>query len=968
VSAKVDAGASLVGIDLGTTNTVLAHADAAGGPVATFDIPQLTAPGEIGSAPLLPSARYHPLAAELQAGSLQLPWRQEDNPDPGGLPLVAIGRLARALGARTPGRLVVSAKSWLSHAGVDRTAPILPWGAPDEVPKVSPLAASASYLAHLRAAWNARHPDRPLEHQRIVLTIPASFDEGARALTVEAARLAGLPRVRLLEEPQAALYDWMHRHRATLADDLAGEGGPARLVLVADVGGGTTDFSLVQVALGDDGTPHLTRIGVGNHLILGGDNMDLALAHLVESKLGQPEGQRLSAARLAQLTERCRAAKEQLLAPDAPDGVGVTLLGDGARLVGASRTVPLSRLDVERIVLDGFFPFNAEQEGPQRTRAGLQAFGLPYASDAAITRHLAGFLRQHAPAARAALGLPEDDPRLPVPDTLLLNGGVFRGAALAQRLADVLSGWRAQHGEPPIKVLHNADPDVAVARGAVAYSLADLGRAPVIASGSARGYYLLLDGGLEGRLHAVCLLPRGARAGEETLLVERSFALRLERPVRFHLVSSVSDPGGRPALPGDLVDLDPLDVVRLPVIATVLRAHDGGVKDGGAKAGARGATVAVQLAATLSDVGTLAVYCVAEDDAARRWQLEFQLRAQDGDAAGDAAASDAPPPQVEEAVRRIDRIFGARNQQVDAREVRQLRATLEHLLGGRERWETPLLRRLFDALMERAKGRRRSAEHERVWLNLAGWCLRPGFGDPLDGWRIEQLWALFPAGVQYQKDSQVRAEWWTLWRRVAGGLVVEAQLRLLDDFAFNLQAEPGERARRPVTLVDGSEDDMLRLGASLERIPAAYKAEIGDWMVGRIMAIPPAPKPDPKAAATYARYLWALARVGARIPLYGSAHEVAPPEAAARWLRELLRLDWKRIEPAGFAAAHIARRTGDRSRDIEDPLRDELLRRFAASNAPAGWAAMVAEVVELDQASTTRMYGDALPPGLTLLK
>jgi hypothetical protein len=300
--------------------------------------------------------------------------------------------------------------------------------------------------------------------------------------------------------------------------------------------------------------------------------------------------------------------------------------------------------------------------------------------------------------------------------------------------------------------------------------------------------------------------------------------------------------------------------------------------------------------------------------------------------------------------------------------VRQLRGSLEHLLGARDRWDTPLLRRLFDALMERARGRRRSSEHERVWLNLAGWCLRPGFGHPLDEWRIEQLWALFPPGAQYFKDSQVRAEWWTLWRRVSGGLSTEAQLRLLDDFAFNLQAEPAERAKRPATLVDGSEDDMLRLGASLERIPAAYKAEIGDWMVGQIMAIPSSPKPDPKAAATYARYLWALARVGARQPLHGSAHEVAPADAAGRWISELLKLDWKRIEPAGFAAAHIARKTGDRSRDIEENLREQVLQRLAAGGAPASWGAMVRDVVELDQESRTRMFGDALPPGLKLLR
>lgn len=952
----MDASTYLVGIDLGTTNTVLAFASAHSAPgaaeVETFAVDQLVAPGEVAAAPLLPSVRYHPADGELAAGDLQLPWQAAD---PAGIRNAVVGRLARVLGAQTPGRLVASAKSWLSHPGVDRTAPILPWGAPDEVPKISPLAASAGYLSYLRAAWNARFPAHPLQDQRIVLTIPASFDEGARALTLEAARLAGLPTLRLLEEPQAALYDWLYRHRAALHEELAG----SRLVLVADVGGGTTDFSLVKVEL-VDGAPALTRIGVGNHLILGGDNMDLALAHLAESRLGGADGQRLSSVRLAQLTERCRAAKEQLLAADAPEQVGVTLLGAGARLIGASRTAQLTRADVQAIVLDGFFPLNPQQETAQRARAGIVEFGLPYASDPAVTRHLAGFLRQHAQAAREALGLPPGDAALPVPDTLLLNGGVFRGAALARRLAEVLTGWRGA----PVRVLHNLDPDVAVARGAVAYSLACEGAAPAIESGSARTYYLLLDDKPhEDKLRAVCILPRGAAAGSEVLLSERSFALRLGRPVRFHLVSSVS----AAAQAGDLVDLDPLEVVRLPAIATVLRATGKAVRSGSGSSAAA-SEIPVQLATSLSEVGTLDMHCVAEDGSGQRWRLEFQLRAQDDADPPEGADDAALPPRLDEALGHIDRIFGSRNQQVDAREIRQLRATLEHLLGSRERWETPLLRRLFDALMERAKGRRRSPEHERVWLNLAGWCLRPGFGHPLDAWRIEQLWALFAAGVQYHKDSQVRAEWWTLWRRVAGGLATDAQLRLLDDFAFNLQAEPAERAKRPVTLVDGSEDDMLRLGASLERIPSAYKAEIGDWMVGRIMAIPPAPKPDPKAAATYARYLWALARVGTRQSLHGSAHEVAPPDAAARWLGELLKLDWKRIEPAGFAAAHIARKTGDRSRDIDGELSEQVLQKLAASGAPANWSAMVREVVELDQASATRMFGDALPPGLKLLR
>jgi len=944
----------LVSIDLGTTNSVLAYA-APGGDVELLQVEQLSAPGEVGSAVLLPSSRYHPAAGEFAEGELQLPWPEPAVAD--APPGAVIGRLARKLGGQVPGRLVASAKSWLSHTGVDRMAPILPWGASDDVARISPVAASASYLAHLRAAWNTRFPAAPLEQQQLVLTIPASFDEGARALTLEAARMAGLPALRLLEEPQAALYDWLYRHRKTLAQELA----QARLVLVADVGGGTTDFTLVTVEM-VAGEPQLTRIGVGNHLILGGDNMDLALAHLAEQRLAGDNGnngsngaaatpQRLSAARLAQLTERCRAAKESLLAADAPEQVSVTLLGAGAKLVGGSRSVTLRREDVERIVLDGFFPLNESQQAAQAKRGGIVEFGLPYASDPAITRHLAGFLRQHASAAREALGL-QDDGKLPVPDTLLLNGGVFRAARLAERLTGTLSAWRGR----PVRVLHNDDPDVAVARGGVAYALARQGMAPAIAGGSPRSYWLLLDNarapGVTRR--AVCLLPRGTASGHEVRLAERSFALRLGRPVRFHIATTLAD--AVPPQAGDVADLAPDELSVLPAIATVLRDST----DANARK-----EIAVQLAASLTEVGTLEVHCEGNG---QRWQLEFQLRehgadnaaAPGGEAAGaDAATEPALPDRLPDALEKIDRIFGSRAQQVDSKEVRQLRGQLEHLLGSRERWATPLLRRLFDALMERAKGRRRSAEHERTWLNLAGYCLRPGFGHSLDEWRIEQLWAIFDTGVQNHKDNQVCAEWWTLWRRVAGGLPSAAQLRLLDDFAFNLQADASERGRRPVTLINGSEEDMLRLGASLERIPTAYKAEIGNWMAGEL--------PKATSLAVQTRYLWALGRVGARRPFHGSAHDVAPVETVEQWLQAIMLLDWRKVEPAGFAAAHLARMTGDRSRDINDGLRAEVVRRLQAAGAPPGWPAMVREVVQLDQASEQRMLGEALPPGLKLL-
>jgi len=438
--------------------------------------------------------------------------------------------------------------------------------------------------------------------------------------------------------------------------------------------------------------------------------------------------------------------------------------------------------------------------------------------------------------------------------------------------------------------------------------------------------------------------------------------LRLGQPVRFHLLSSTAESGSQaPPRAGDIVDLESGDFVRLPPIAMVMQA---GATDGRRE-------IPVQLAAALTEVGTLEMHCVEMADGSldvgQRWLLAFQLRGESAqsDDIEDSGNEDKPPPRFAEAIEKIERIFGARAQQIAPKEVKQLRLQLEHLLGKREHWHTPLLRRLFDALWQRARGRRRSAEHERLWLNLAGYCLRPGFGYPLDDWRIEQLWSLFEPGAQHAKDSQVCSEWWTLWRRVAGGLDQQAQLRLLDDFAFNLQSEEAGIQRRPPTLVKGGYDDMLRVGASLERIPLAYKIEIGTWLLDRIQqsATPPH-KPDDMAS----RNLWALGRIGARQPFYGSAHDVVPPEVAAGWLESIMKLDWKRIEPAGFAAAHLARMTGDRSRDLPDELREQIIRRLTAIDAAPTWIAMVREIVQLDEVTTQRVLGESLPPGLKLIR
>jgi molecular chaperone DnaK (HSP70) len=924
-----------VGIDLGTTHTVVAFAPIRGGrsrqAISLFDIDQLVAPGQVAARPLLPSVRYHLAPGELAAGEAALPWPPAAGEDVAGGGAL-IGALARQLGAQVPGRLVVSAKSWLSHAGVDRLAAILPWGAPAEVPKVSPVAASASYLAHVRAAWNHRHPGQPLEQQELVLTVPASFDDAARALTLQAAQEAGLTRLRLLEEPQAALYDWLFRHRKTLRDDLA----DTKLVLICDVGGGTTDLSLVRVEL-HDGEPRLERLAVGRHLMLGGDNMDLALAHQAESRLGLAS--RLSAGQLAQLVERCRAVKERLLAVDAPASASVTLLGSGSRLIGGARSVEFTRDEVHALIVDGFFPQGPAEQGPRRERAsGLVSFGLPYATDAAVTRHVAAFLQQHGSNGW--------------PDALLLNGGVFRAHAIAARLQATLSAWSGR----PLRLLHNADPEVAVARGAVADALARRGLAPRIASGSPRSYYLRLDDGASGAAKSgICLLPQGSEEGQEVRLEGRRFALRVGEPVQFHIVattaSAATTAGQSAPRAGELVDLTVLDAQALPPLATVVRGE-------GRRA------IPVQLAVMLTEFGTLEVNCLAAEDPAQRWKLAFQLRDESAGAEASAANADSAallPPRFDAAVACIERVFGARLRDADPKAVKHLRQQLETLLGNRERWPTALLRPLFDALWQRHRGRRRSADHERVWFSLAGWCLRPGFGDALDGWRIEQLWPLFEQGVQFGRDAQVNSEWWTLWRRVAGGLDPAAQSRLLTDFAFNLRGAEAGFVDRPAHLVKGGWDEMLRLGASLERIPAEHKVEIGDWLLQRLRPAAsvgdPPPVRDPWT-------LWALGRLGARVPLYGSVHGVVPVEALLPWLERLLALDWKQVDGAAAAAVNLARRSGDRLRDLPPETCERVIGRLQAHGAPPIWIARVRDVVALDEASERNLFGDALPPGL----
>ncbi len=910
-----------MGIDLGTTHTVVAYTEAdksnTNQSIKIFQIEQLIAPGEVAPRSLLPSVRYHPAEGELSDADIGFSPARE---------IAVIGEAARLLGAKTKGRFVTSAKSWLSHPSVDHTAEILPWGSADEIQKVSPLDASASYLAHVRTVWAHQFPDAPLEKQIIVITVPASFDEAARSLTLEAAKIAGLPDIRLLEEPQAVCYDWLRRHTGNIKQALEN----VHLLLVCDVGGGTTDLTLIKVEHSSD-EPKLTRIGVGDHLMLGGDNIDLALAHLAENRITNGE-KKLSPADLSQLLEQCRVAKERLLATDAPEQINVTLLGGGSRLIGGSRTAQLTQQEVREIALDGFFPLSGLDELPDRKRSGVVEFGLPYAADPAISKHIAAFLNIHSDAAADALGY-----KGKVPDAILLNGGVFRSQPITQRTIELINSWSDQQ---PI-LLENQHPELSVAFGAVSYAIARRDKKIKIGGGSARSYFLLVDtDNKTEQQKGICLLPRGSEEGQEILLKEQQFALTIGQPVRFHLASTTGDTKYKP---GQLVEITDDRFNSLPPLAV---AFDGEGEDKG--------EVKVQLAVTQTEVGTLKIQCVSIQDASQRFDVEFQIRRKAG---GSLQGATELPANFNQTVEKIQAVFGSKSKKIDPKAVKSLRADLEKALGiSRADWETPLLRALFATLLESIKSRRRSDNHERVWLSLVGFCLRPGFGYPLDDWRVEQLWKTYSQGIQFVNERQNWTEWWTLWRRIAGGLNEQAQEQIFKDISKFLNPAAARQAGVAKQVKMRGYDDMVRLSGVLERLPVDKKINICEWLLKRLQK-----SSEPNQT------WWAVGRIASRVPFHGSSHNVIPAETVSLWLQPLLKTDWKKVPQAGFAATLIARMSGDRARDLDEPVRLAVIEKLKLSKSPESWIEMVESFKELNETEAKQIFGEALPPGLKLI-
>jgi molecular chaperone DnaK (HSP70) len=916
----------VVGIDLGTTNSALAAIDtgARRRAIETIAIPQLVSEGRIAERPALPSALYLAGPHDVPAGALALPWADDSRE--------VVGELARVQGARVPSRLVTSAKSWLTHAGVDRGAAILPWGAPEDVPHLSPVAVSARYLAHLRGAWDAAHPDAPLAAQQVVLTVPASFDEVARELTVAAAREAGLTELTLLEEPQAAFYAWLAAHEQRWEAELGGE----RLILVVDVGGGTTDFTLIA-SRAEGAHLALERVAVGDHLLLGGDNMDIALARAVESRLAAEAG-KLDSVRWQALVLQCRLAKEQLLAGVA-ETVTVQVAGRGRGVIAGSVATEVARGEVDALVRDGFFPLVAADARPRTAgAAGLREWGLPFASESEIPRHLAAFLARHS----TTIGRR---------DAVLFNGGVFTPASLRERMTEILAAWAG--GTAPT-VLPSVGLDDAVARGAAYYGLAARGDGVRVGGGSARACYLGLgatDDAARERL--LCLVPRGMEEGAVVAVREPEFEVLANQPVSFQLYTSTSRSG---EAPGAVVEAPRAELASLPPIRTVLR-H-------GRKLAAR--TIPVHVEAKRTALGTLELWCAAKDSE-HRWRLEFQLRDAplligDEDAAAPSGAQlTVAPEQLASAIAAIAAVFPtagttATNGVADPA---GLPRALETALGaGKDAWPLLVLRALWDALWAGAARRNVTAAHEARWLNLCGFLLRPGFGHEMDGWRVKQLAGPLAAGLAFPRAVQNRAEWWNVWKRVAGGLERGQQLRLHGEVAPWLVPRLAKKAKVKAagSARPASQElrEMWQTIGACERIDARAKAELGDVVVA-----------DVERGKAAAQQLWALARLGAREPLYGPLNTVVPAATAAAWIDRILALPtWPHRDVLAFALVQIGRVVDDRERDLDEGLRDRLAARLKDIPGAGRSQTLLHEAVPLDRAETIRLFDESLPAGL----
>lgn len=863
-------------------------------PIQPFRIPQLKTLGVVGDAPTLPSFCYLPAEKEFPERSLELPWK-------GGVDFV-VGGFAKEYGAKVPTRLVQSAKSWLCHSAANRRDKILPFESGEADLKISPVEATSRYLAHIKSAWNyvmARNdPEAAFEQQEIVLTVPASFDEAARTLTIEAAKQAGFLNLTLLEEPQAAFYSWISHHEHVWESKLIA----GQTLLVCDVGGGTTDFSLIEVTQ-KEGKLGFSRMAVGDHLLLGGDNMDAAIAHRME----RSQQRELNTTQWLQLLHEARKAKEILLSTDQIH-YQISIQGTGSSVVQGSFSFQADKDSLKKQLLEGFFGNYEWREALNlKKTTGMRAMGLPYEDEPSITKHLAHFLHvSHAE-----------------PDFLLFNGGSMKPEIFQQSILNVLRKW---FPSKKIELLMSHHLDLAVARGAAYYGKVRRGVGVKIGGGSARSYYLALE--TDDGKKAITLLPRGSEEGT-SYQPEHVFSLKPNVPVSFQLYSSHVRLNDNP---GELVTIDPLEMQALPPILTIFKY---GSKDNADE------KIPVNVRIELTPLGTIEV-SLNSIKTTHRWTLEFQLKTSSGQENTlntlDNARSDLTFSEdyLNKAKHVIQELFAAKEKPLKIME--SLETALE---SSRKEWPISVLRGLADAVLKEAPNRKKNVELEARFWNLIGFFMRPGYGFPLDDYRMKELWKIILSDAKSTKTSECSIQQWICFRRVSGGLSKGQQSQMANDL-FPLLTTKNLRYE------EYTYSEIIRALGSLELIDTTQKIKIGSYLMLRMS----------ENKANKAEF-WTLGRLGARHLLYGSAPNVIPKSTVEQWIKELLTYSqYAHYMPA--VLGQLARKTDHRELNLSQGVVNLVLKNYPSLELSLSVPS------DYNQQEKELMFGEQLPAGLSL--
>ena len=906
-----------IGIDLGTTNISVAYQLMnAKNDIQSLRIPQLIAPGSVVSLSSLPAVRYVELNVRQSPELYSLPWGCEE---------VIVGELAKEVSLNSDTQAVHSAKSWLAHPMLDITQACLPIGAMDANQKVSVIQVISEYLTYIEHAWNAQFPSTLFKEQSIVITIPASFDERARQYIVQVIEQCGLERIKLLEEPQAAFYHWLDCHKEM--DDIKCDEPQTSLALVCDVGGGTTDFSLISLCIDQSG-PHFERIAVGKHLLLGGDNMDLAIYHYLKQKyLGE-----VSAENRAQWLMQARLAKEKLLANKTQEAASLIVLQKGASLFKNQKKVQLKQSEIEQIILNGFMPQVEIDDVPNKPRHGIRRIGLPYEQEVAITKHLANFLQDASKLVHQRF--PGQYPKgVIIPEVVLFNGGVFYSERLQEAVLQNIRRWKEKCGQDPeMDCLVTDSPSLAVAKGAVYFQVAKNQSGTQIKSDVPASYFIELDGDNNKLL---CLLPQGSKVNEKVEMPQK-FKLKVGEMVSFPFLYARNYPE---VYAGAICEKNK-EMVRLPSLLLAIGQGNSKKQE-----------IDVHLSATYTDIGVIEVQASADNGQSYLLQLntnqdvsintgseflEKKTSATNAGKLGEGATQAVRKLLVDYFLKRKIALHELKNQ-------------LQILVGKDEKWHLSVARELFDILWDFKRKRAKNAELERTWLSLLGLSIRPGLGDIGDVERIKKMHQLYEEGVQFKNVAQNHAEWWVLWRRASLGLPADQQQLLfhaIKAVIFTRKDQLNKVTRFALV-------EKMRLLASLEKVRMTDRIKLGNIVCEKLMK-------SPQDILLW----WMISRIGAR-ESFSDVIDTIPINVVERWLEKLLTLSINKRTQITVVKAWclMARKVETEERNIGKILYKEMEKRL--NRYPKELAILQGKTALSEELMQFAM-GDALPLGLSL--